>query len=90
MHMPACQTCHSRVCEHMVGPFPRISRRRAQVLLRLSGGLSNREIAGLCGITEGTVKVYLSRIFSLVGVKSRLEAALWARDHAAELLELAA
>jgi Bacterial regulatory proteins, luxR family len=41
-------------------------------------GLSNKEIAWSLGITEGTVKVYLSKLFDKVGVADRLELALLA------------
>ncbi len=43
-------------------------------------GLRNRDIAETLGITEGTVKVYLHRIYQQVGVSSRTELAIWARD----------
>ena len=39
-------------------------------------GLGNKEIAYELGITEGTVKVYLSRLFQKSGAKDRFEMAL--------------
>jgi len=38
------------------------------------GGKSNREIGDLLGLTEGTVKVHVSKIFRKMGVVSRAEA----------------
>jgi hypothetical protein len=39
--------------------------------------LKNKEIATTLMISEGTVKVYLSRLFQKVGVKDRFELALF-------------
>jgi len=55
-----------------------LSRREGQLITLLSCGLKNKEIAFELHITEGTVKVYLSRLFEKVGVKDRFELALFA------------
>lgn len=47
-------------------------QRRVMELLR--EGKSNREIGDLLGLTEGTVKVHVSKIFRKLGVVSRAEA----------------
>lgn len=47
-------------------------QRRVAELLR--EGKSNREIGDLLGLTEGTVKVHVSKIFRKLGVVSRAEA----------------
>jgi two-component system, NarL family, nitrate/nitrite response regulator NarL len=44
----------------------------------IAQGFSNKEIAWSLGITEGTVKVYLSKLFDKVGVSDRFELALLA------------
>jgi hypothetical protein len=44
-------------------------------------GLRNKEIAFALNITEGTVKVYLSKLFSKVGVSDRYELALLGLRH---------
>jgi two-component system, NarL family, nitrate/nitrite response regulator NarL len=44
----------------------------------IAQGVSNKEIAWSLGITEGTVKVYLSKLFDKVGVSDRFELALLA------------
>jgi len=53
-----------------------ISRRERQLIGFLAQGLKNKEIAYAMGLTEGTVKVYLSRLFPKVGAKDRFDLAL--------------
>jgi len=55
----------------------RLSRREGQLVSLLAQGLKNKEIASCLDITEGTVKVYLSKLFQKVGAKDRLELALF-------------
>jgi DNA-binding NarL/FixJ family response regulator len=54
-----------------------LSKREGQLVVLLSRGLKNKEIATELMITEGTVKVYLSKLFQKVGVKDRFELALY-------------
>jgi len=54
-----------------------LTRRESQLVTLLAQGLKNKEIAFTLGISEGTVKVYLSRLFQKVGVKDRFELALF-------------
>jgi DNA-binding CsgD family transcriptional regulator len=54
-----------------------LTRRESQLVSLLSHGLKNKEIASTLFITEGTVKVYLSRLFQKLGVKDRFELALY-------------
>ncbi len=54
-----------------------LTRRESQLVSLLSQGLKNKEIAATLSISEGTVKVYLSRLFQKVGVKDRFELALY-------------
>jgi two-component system, NarL family, nitrate/nitrite response regulator NarL len=54
-----------------------LTNREGQLVSLLSQGLKNKEIATELMITEGTVKVYLSRLFQKVGVKDRFELALF-------------
>jgi DNA-binding NarL/FixJ family response regulator len=58
-----------------------LSRREGQLLKLIAQGLRNKEIAFALNITEGTVKVYLSRLFSKVGVSDRYELALLGLRH---------
>ena len=54
-----------------------LTKRESQLVSLLSQGLKNKEIASTLAISEGTVKVYLSRLFQKVGVKDRFELALY-------------
>jgi len=54
-----------------------LTRREGQLVTLLAQGLKNKEIAGALHISEGTVKVYLSRLFQKLGVKDRFELALF-------------
>ena len=55
-----------------------LTRREGEVIALISQGLKNKQIAHALGIGEGTVKVYLSRIFKKVGVDDRFQLALFA------------
>jgi two-component system response regulator DesR len=54
-----------------------LTRREGQLVTLLAQGLKNKEIATALNISEGTVKVYLSRLFLKLGVKDRFELALY-------------
>ena len=53
-----------------------LSDRECEVIALVRDGLKNRDIAERLRITEGTIKVYLHRIFDKIGVKSRTELAM--------------
>jgi len=55
-----------------------LTPREGQLMGLLAQGLSNKEIAWSLGITEGTTKVYLSRLFDKTGTCDRFELALLA------------
>ena len=59
------------------GRSVRLTRRESQLMKLLSQGLKNKEIASALCITEGTVKVYLSKLFVKVGARDRFELALF-------------
>jgi ATP/maltotriose-dependent transcriptional regulator MalT len=48
-----------------------LSQRERQVVTMISSGASNQDIAESMGITLGTVKTYVVRIFEKLNVKSR-------------------
>jgi two-component system nitrate/nitrite response regulator NarL len=54
-----------------------LSKRQRQILALLVQGLKNKEIATHLGISEGTVKSYLTKLFDKVGAKDRFELALF-------------
>ena len=53
-----------------------LTPREGHLVELLTQGLKNKEIAYHLGITEGTVKVYLSKLFQKVGAKDRFDLAL--------------
>ena len=55
-----------------------LAPRERHVTGLVAQGLSNKDIAWSLGLTEGTVKVYLSKLFDKVGVSDRFELALLA------------
>ncbi|KEQ54172.1 response regulator [Sphingobium chlorophenolicum] len=50
-----------------------LTDRELEIAGLIRAGLRNREIAGRCGLTEGTVKVHLHSIFQKLNIKSRSE-----------------
>jgi NarL family two-component system response regulator LiaR len=57
-----------------------LSDRETEVLRLLAGGMSNKEIAFALGIGENTVKTHVSNVLAKLGVASRTQAALYARQ----------
>jgi DNA-binding NarL/FixJ family response regulator len=57
-----------------------LSNRELQILKLLAQGLTNRQIASNLFLAEGTVKNYVSTIFSKIDVNDRTQAALKAKD----------
>lgn len=51
-----------------------LSRREQEVLRQMATGKSNKEIARVTGITEGTVKFHVTAVMAKLSVKSRTEA----------------
>jgi DNA-binding NarL/FixJ family response regulator len=62
-------------------PDAELTARERTVLERLARGQSNKGIAAELGLTEGTVKGYVSAILSKLGLEDRTQAALFAVKH---------
>jgi pimeloyl-ACP methyl ester carboxylesterase/DNA-binding CsgD family transcriptional regulator len=60
--------------------FAALSPREREILARLTEGLSNAEIAERLGVSEKTVRNHLSHLFDKLGVWSRAQAMVLARD----------
>jgi len=58
-----------------------LTDRERQVLKIIAGGHSNKTIGHKLGITEGTVKVHVKNLLHKLGLRSRVEAAVWAMEH---------
>jgi DNA-binding NarL/FixJ family response regulator len=55
-----------------------LTTREIEVLKRLAGAASNKEIADQLDISTRTVETHLANIYGKLGVRSRTEAMLWA------------
>lgn len=60
--------------------FETLTAREAEVLDGVARGLSNRDLADLLRISEKTVRNHVSTVFSKLGVASRAQAIVSARD----------
>lgn len=55
------------------GPLEQLSLRERQIALLVQRGLRNKEVAEELGLTEGTVKVHLHKVFEKLGLRSRTD-----------------
>ena len=62
-------------------PLESLTQRELQNLKLIANGKTNKYIANKLGITEATVKVHVKNLLKKLGLKSRVEAALWAVEH---------
>jgi two-component system nitrate/nitrite response regulator NarL len=62
-------------------PFSVLSPREREVADLVVKGLRNRDIAASLGISEGTVKIHLYRVYERLAVTSRTELVILARDY---------
>ncbi|MGF1676175.1 MAG: response regulator transcription factor [Rivularia sp. (in: cyanobacteria)] len=58
-----------------------LTERELEVLILISQGKNNREIAKLLYLSEGTVKNYVTQILGRLGLRDRTQAALWAKEN---------
>lgn len=61
-------------------PYRTLTARERSIAELAAQGLRNRDIAARLAVNEGTVKVYLHRIYRKLGVGSRTELAILARN----------
>jgi DNA-binding NarL/FixJ family response regulator len=54
-----------------------LSKRQSELVGLLTQGLKNKEIGAALGISEGTVKAYLTTLYEKVGARDRFELALF-------------
>ncbi|KAB8329948.1 response regulator transcription factor [Scytonema tolypothrichoides VB-61278] len=58
-----------------------LSQRELEILKLMGRGKNNREIAQELHLSEGTVRNYVSQIFSQLDVRDRVQAVLWVQQH---------
>jgi len=75
------QEVRRAVREEEASAFANLSQQEKHVLLLVSEGKTNREIAKALYLGEGTVRNYVSSILSKLGVSNRAEAAAYAVEH---------
>ena len=57
-------------------PLERLTPRERSIAALVARGLRNREIAAEIGVTEGSVKVYLHRMYEKLDIETRVELAM--------------
>ncbi|MHB8453238.1 MAG: response regulator [Acidiferrobacterales bacterium] len=62
-------------------PLSDLTPREQEILRHLAEGQSNKAIARVLEITDGTVKLHVKSILRKLGVRSRVEAAVMAVEH---------
>lgn len=62
-------------------PLQELTERERDILALIGKGLTNRQIGDRLGLTEKTVKHYVTNILQKLQVRSRVEAALFAARH---------
>lgn len=75
------QEVRRAVREEEASAFANLSQQEKHVLMLVSEGRTNREIAKSLYLGEGTVRNYVSSILSKLGVSNRAEAAAYAVEH---------
>ncbi len=75
------QEVRRAVKEEEASAFAHLSQQEKHVLLLVSEGKTNREIAKALYLGEGTVRNYVSSVLSKLGVNNRAEAAAYAVEH---------
>jgi DNA-binding NarL/FixJ family response regulator len=64
----------------LAAPAPRLSGRQQQVFAQLLKGMPNKVIGARLSMAEGTVKAHLNTVYRVLGVRTRVEAILRARQ----------
>ena len=75
------QEVRRAVKEEEASAFAILSQQEKHVLILVSEGKTNREIAKSLFLGEGTVRNYVSSILSKLGASNRAEAAAYAVEH---------
>jgi DNA-binding NarL/FixJ family response regulator len=74
----ASPTAPSKLQTHLQ---TKLSQRELEILHLIGQGKSNQEIAQILHLTRGTVRNYVSCLLSVLDVRDRTQAALWAQQH---------
>jgi len=80
-HVPLDPRVAGALLPRAGAPTELLSARERQVLLLVTDGMANKQIAVALNIAERTVKAHLGNVYRQIGVVDRTSAAMWARDH---------
>lgn len=80
-HAPATTTSGTTAVEDSRDVLQKLTRRELEILQLVSGGRSNRQVAQILWVADQTVKFHLANVYRKLGVRSRFEAARWAREN---------
>ena len=78
LHPEAQQTLTASLSKVGQDPLEKLTQRERDVLSLIATGHSNKEIGSKLGLTEGTVKGYVSAVLTKTGTADRTQAALLA------------
>jgi DNA-binding NarL/FixJ family response regulator len=82
IHLDAAVTRHlTRGLTRPAAPDMVLTEREREVLGHVAAGRSNQDIAGRLVISERTVRTHVSNILAKLGLVSRTQAAIWAREN---------
>ena len=73
--------CARRWREEVQELWERLTEREREVLALVAEGKSNQKIAQALIVTERTVEFHVGNILRKLGVASRVEAAVWTKEH---------
>lgn len=77
----ASQTQRVQRRQTLESRWSQLTEREREVLELIAQGLSSKEIAHQLGLTVRTVDFHVANILQKLGVVSRLEAVMWAKEH---------
>ena len=83
MHMPESvqhAIRHSEQLSTTMGGFRQLTPTQLRVLVKMTNGLLNKQIAGDMGITEATVKSHVTEILKKLNCRNRTQAVLIAKE----------
>lgn len=61
-----------------------LTPREIEILQRVKAGRTNKAIAAEFWITEKTVEFHLNRIYTKIGIRTRVSASIWAMQQGIE------
>jgi two-component system, NarL family, nitrate/nitrite response regulator NarL len=86
LHEHSAESSAAATTKVVAAAYSRLSPRQQEVATLLLQGKSNKFIARILDISEGTVKAHVSAIFQILGAKSRVEAVIIASKSGIKVL----